>query len=227
MNILDNGSTSAIVAPSSSGATSELFVKGYAPNNPYKGTESYSSSSNSTSESGSNDVTTTRPSSSNSESTDENNDTSENNSTTTGTGTTGNDSNSNSNENNQGNTNSNNNNTGNTGNSNGNNSTGNNGGGTTGNDNNSNGSSNGGGTTGGDTGSKVELLKVVPQLPRAVLLHLNKQIKNIKIEISILMFFYISASFSSFNLSQSMINWQTSFSGANFIEYLRPYSIIV
>lgn len=154
LNILDNGSTSAIVAPSSSGATSELFVKGYAPNNPYKGTESYSSSSNSTSESGSNDVTTTRPSSSNSESTDENNDTSENNSTTTGTGTTGNDSNSNSNENNQGNTNSNNNNTGNTGNSNGNNSTGNNGGGTTGNDNNSNGSSNGGGTTGGDTGSQ-------------------------------------------------------------------------
>ncbi|WP_125567988.1 transglycosylase domain-containing protein [Companilactobacillus insicii] len=150
LNILNNGSTTPIVSSSLSGATSELFVKGYAPNNPYKGTESYSSSSNSTSESSSNDATFNRPSSSNSESSDEENDTNENESSTTGTGTTGNDGNNSSTNNNQGGNNSNNNN--NTGNTGGNNNTGNAGGGNT--DNSNNNSNGGGSTSGSDTGDQ-------------------------------------------------------------------------
>ncbi|WP_334328687.1 transglycosylase domain-containing protein [Companilactobacillus sp. HBUAS59699] len=155
LNILNNGSTTPVVASSSSNSTSELFVKGYAPNNPYKGTESYSSSSNSTSESSSNDATINRPSSSNSESSDEENDTNESDSTTTGTGTNNNDSNGSTTNNNQGGTTSNNNNNsnGSTGNNNSNGggtNTGDTGGGTT---DNSNNNSNGG-TTGGDNSSQ-------------------------------------------------------------------------
>ncbi|WP_125714005.1 transglycosylase domain-containing protein [Companilactobacillus kedongensis] len=141
LRIKTGGSETPIVAsPSSSSYTKELFVKGYAPNNPYKG-QSYSSSSNSTSESSDNDVTTNRRTTDN-ETSDSNNstDNTENGNTNTGDGTTS--SENNSNNNNSGSTNNGGNNNGNT--NTGNTNTGDNGGST----------NNGGGTTGGtDTGN--------------------------------------------------------------------------
>lgn len=137
MMIKNSGSTTPVVAsPSSSSSsyTKELFVKGHAPNNPYKDSD-YSTSS--ATGSSSNEVTTNRPSSSTSESsTDENSTTNSDGNTETGTGSDNQNTTNNStdNSNSSGNTN-----TGNTD---------SNTGGTTGNNNGSTGG-NTGGTTGG------------------------------------------------------------------------------
>lgn len=137
MMIKNSGSTTPVVAsPSSSSSsyTKELFVKGHAPNNPYKDSD-YSTSS--ATGSSSNEVTTNRPSSSTSESsTDENSTSNSDGNTETGTGSN------NSNSTNNSTDNSNSSNSTNTG------STDTNTGGTTGNNNGSTGG-NTGGTTGG------------------------------------------------------------------------------
>ncbi|WP_057765393.1 transglycosylase domain-containing protein [Companilactobacillus tucceti] len=155
--IKNSGSATPIVAsPSSSSSsyTKELFVKGHAPNNPYKG-ESYSSSSNSTSESSSNDVTTNRRTTDNEESdSDTTTNNTENGNTETGDGSTNsdNESNSNTGSTNNGGNNNNNNNTGNTGNNNGGTTGGNNNGGTdTGNTGNTGGNGGNSSTQGGSS----------------------------------------------------------------------------
>ncbi|WP_125768013.1 transglycosylase domain-containing protein [Companilactobacillus furfuricola] len=132
LKIRNNGSTTPIVAnprSSSSSYTTELFVRGHAPSNPYK---NYSGSSSSSSSSSSEEVIPNRRPSSDDDETSENSNTNEmNGNTDTGDGT-----NSQTDQNNSNNT------TGNTGG----NTTGNTGG-TTGNT----GGNTGGGTTGGST----------------------------------------------------------------------------
>ncbi|MFD1471273.1 transglycosylase domain-containing protein [Companilactobacillus mishanensis] len=157
LRIKDNGSESPSVASpnaSPSSYTRELFVRGHAPNNPYKGYSS-SSSSNSTSESSGNDVIINRRPSDNDTDSDETQNNEQNGNTTTGDGT---------NNNNQNNNNSNGNNTNNGGNNNGgttdnNNNNGNNGntGDNTGNNNNGDtgGNTNNGGTQGANTQGAV------------------------------------------------------------------------
>ncbi|CAJ1174825.1 penicillin-binding protein 1A [Companilactobacillus crustorum] len=153
MMISNSSSTTPVVASpsaSSSSYTRELFVKGYAPSNPYKSSD-YSSSS--ASGSSSNQVTTNRhSSSSSSESDDENNSTSSSGNTETGTGSNSSQ-NTNSNSNSSSNT-ANNNNSGSTGNTGNSSSNTNNGGSTnTGNTGNSNGGTSDNSGSGSDSGT--------------------------------------------------------------------------